>query len=118
MIDLLPTFAYLAGAELPDDRIIDGHNIWPLLSGDPKARTPHEAFYYYRGNQIQAVRMGHWKYRQAGNNPEELYNLAVDVGESNNLAETYPGVAERLRDRMQSFDANLKDNRRPRYEID
>jgi arylsulfatase A len=34
-MDLLPTFANLAGAELPSDRIIDGRDIWPLMSGQP-----------------------------------------------------------------------------------
>lgn len=116
-IDLLPTFAYLAGAELPDDRVIDGKNIWPLMSGDPDARSPHEAFYYYRGNELQAVRVGHWKYRQAGDGPEELYNLAIDLGESNNLATTYPDVAQRLRERIEQFDEDLKASRRPHYSV-
>ncbi len=60
-IDLLPTFARLAGADLPADRPIDGRDIWPLLSGRPGARSPHEALYFYWGRDLQAVRSGRWK---------------------------------------------------------
>ncbi len=59
-IDLLPTLARLAGAELPD-HTIDGKDIWPLLSGQDGAESPHEAYYMYYGRQLQAIRMGDWK---------------------------------------------------------
>ncbi|MEZ6081557.1 MAG: sulfatase-like hydrolase/transferase [Pirellulaceae bacterium] len=45
-IDVLPTLAKLAGAELPVKKI-DGRDIWPLLSGQPDAISPHEAFYLF-----------------------------------------------------------------------
>ena len=51
----------LAGTQLPTDRIIDGRDIWPLMSGQPGSKSPHEAFYFYRGEQLQAVRAGKWK---------------------------------------------------------
>ncbi|HEX6984247.1 MAG TPA: sulfatase, partial [Planctomycetaceae bacterium] len=59
-IDLLPTVAALAGAALPE-RPIDGKNITPLLRGDEGARSPHEAFFYYWGDALHAVRSGDWK---------------------------------------------------------
>ncbi len=115
-IDLLPTLAHLAGCELPEDRVIDGRNIWPLMSGEPGARSPHPAFYYYaaNSNRLAAVREGHWKYHAPhGDQPEQLYNLAIDLGESRNLAAVYTAVAARLRRQMQEFDADLKANARP-----
>jgi len=60
-MDLLPTFAGLAGAKVPDDRTIDGKDILPLLTGAPGARSPHEAFYYYNYLRLNAVRSGKWK---------------------------------------------------------
>ncbi len=60
-IDLLPTLAQLIGAQAPSDRIIDGLDIWPLISGAPGAKSPHEAFYFYWGPELQAVRSGRWK---------------------------------------------------------
>jgi arylsulfatase len=59
-IDLLPTIARLIGAKLPEQRI-DGKDIWPLMTAQPGAKSPHEAFYYYAGDELQAVRSGDWK---------------------------------------------------------
>jgi hypothetical protein len=56
----LPTLAYLLNSELPD-HTIDGKNVWPLLSGEPGAGSPHEKFLYYAGNELHAVRSGDWK---------------------------------------------------------
>ncbi len=39
-MDILPTFAKLAGAKVPDDRVLDGRDAWPLLSG----RSSHARF--------------------------------------------------------------------------
>jgi arylsulfatase A-like enzyme len=58
-IDLLPTLATLIGGKLPDKKI-DGQDIWPLLSGQSGAK-PRENFYYYAGDELQAVRSGPWK---------------------------------------------------------
>jgi arylsulfatase len=60
-LDMLPTVAKLIGAEVPKDRIIDGKDAWPLLSGAPGARTPHDVFYFYSGEELHAVRSGNWK---------------------------------------------------------
>jgi arylsulfatase A len=60
-IDVLPTIAGLVDVELPKDRIIDGKDIWPLMSGEPGAKSPHEAYYFYWGGHLQAVRSGKWK---------------------------------------------------------
>ncbi len=59
-MDLLPTIAGRIGGPLPK-HAIDGKDIWPLLSGQDGARSPHEAFYYYADNELQAVRSGAWK---------------------------------------------------------
>jgi arylsulfatase len=59
-IDLWPTFATLVGAPLPS-KAIDGRDAWPVIRGEPGARLPREAFYYYAGDQLQAVRWGDWK---------------------------------------------------------
>jgi len=46
-MDILPTVAKLAGTEAPADRIIDGKDIWPLMTAAAGATTPHDAYYYY-----------------------------------------------------------------------
>ena len=61
-MDLLPTLTKLAGGDVPDDRVIDGKDIWPLLAGKPNAKSPHEAIYYLRGRNVSGIRVGDWKY--------------------------------------------------------
>jgi len=107
-MDLLPTFARLAAARPPADRIIDGKDIWPLLAGEQGARSPHEAFHYYYMAQLQAVRSGRWKLclpleakwvsfgGKTQPSPAQLYDLDADVGETTNVADEHPHVVERL----------------------
>jgi arylsulfatase A len=89
-IDLLPTFATVTGVEVPRDRIIDGKNIWPLLTGAPGAKSPHEALFFYWGRQLHAVRSGNWKlhfphdYTQpetpgADGKPAKMLTLKIDT---------------------------------------
>ena len=111
-IDLLPTFARLAGAEIPADRVIDGRDIWPLMEGRPGAGSPHEAYFYYRGNNLEAVRSGKWKLRRVKKNTE-LYDLEADVSEKINLADKHPEIVKRLAALMEEFDLELKANARP-----
>ncbi len=59
-IDVLPTVAQIAGAALPSPRI-DGRSFWPLLAGEPGAKSPQEAYFIYWGAELQAVRSGRWK---------------------------------------------------------
>jgi arylsulfatase A-like enzyme len=114
-IDLLPTFAAMAGASGPS-LPIDGRDIGPLLANTRGASTPHEAFYFYWGNELHAVRSGRWKlhlphpYRwvetagrdgMPGKNVSRdlelsLFDLEKDPGETTNLAAQNPAEVERL----------------------
>jgi arylsulfatase A len=116
-MDILPTVAKLTGAPLPS-HTIDGKDIWPLMSGKPGAKSPHEAFFYYRGYGLEAVRSGKWKlhlphaYRTlagreggTGGQPTKyeqgkiglsLFDLEKDISEQNNVSAQYPEVVERL----------------------
>jgi arylsulfatase A-like enzyme len=116
-IDILPTLAHLTGADLPP-LPVDGKNAWPLLHGDPGARSPQEAYYFYWGKELQAVRSGKWKlhfphsYRSLTGTPGHdgsaggyteahtdlaLYDLEVDVGEKTNVADKHPDVVQKLK---------------------
>lgn len=96
-LDIYPTFAALAGAALPDDRTIDGRNIWPLMSGQENAASPRDAFFYFRLGRLQAVRSGDWKlhFGEDGT-PHMLFNLHRDVGERTNLRDRHPDTVQRL----------------------
>ncbi|MEZ6087323.1 MAG: sulfatase [Pirellulaceae bacterium] len=108
-IDLLPTFAKLAGASVPEDRKIDGHDIRDLLMGTDDAKSPYEAFYYYDGDQLQAVRSGPWKlftplksfrshphFGKQGSDEPLLFNVYKDIGCDHNVADEHPQVVSRL----------------------
>lgn len=116
-IDLLPTLAKLAGGNVPEDRVIDGRDIWPLISGESGAKSPHDALYFYWGRELQAVRGGRWKlhlphnYRSLasggghGGVPSKyeqrhvdlsLFDLESDPGEIKNVAADHPDEVKRL----------------------
>jgi arylsulfatase len=110
-MDLLPTFAALAAAPLPEDRDLDGRDIYPLLSGAAD-RSPHEAYFYYCYTHLHAVRDARWKLvlprpakpRWMGwwarmideVKVAELYDLHADVGERRSVAAEHPEVVARL----------------------
>ena len=110
-MDLMPTFAKLAGAPLPADRTVDGKNILPLVTGKTE-NSPHEAYYYYCYTHLQAVRDAQWKLvlprpakpkwmswwaRMIDEVKElELYDLKADPGETKNVATKHPDVLKRL----------------------
>jgi len=108
-MDLLPTFANLAGGAAPQDRIIDGKDIRPLLLGTPGAQSPHDQLFYHQGEQLRAVRSGPWKLFANG----ELYNLEKDLGERHNVAAEHPAVVTRLKGYMEAFTKDIAENARP-----
>ncbi|MGQ9455331.1 MAG: sulfatase family protein [Armatimonadota bacterium] len=102
-IDIYPTFAALADAKLPEDRIIDGKDVRPLLFGQKGALSPHKAFFYYWKDELQAVRSGRWKLvlehkTRDGKTtiPQQLFDLETDIGETTDVSQQYPSVVKRL----------------------
>jgi arylsulfatase A len=136
-IDLLPTIANLAGTPLPKHKI-DGKDILPLLIND-QAKSPHEAYYFYYGNHLQAIRQGKWKlhfphgYRTMAGKPGgkggipvnysqakiglSLFDLQKDIGEIVNLKEKFPKVTQRLKSLGESFHQELQLSKRPPGQI-
>jgi arylsulfatase A-like enzyme len=96
-MDLYPTLAALCGAELPTDRTIDGRDISDLWFDDD-ASSPHEAFFYYWMNDLEAVRDRRWKlhFSKHGTPLRALYDLLEDPGESVDLADEHPDVVAAL----------------------
>jgi arylsulfatase A-like enzyme len=123
-MDLLPTFAKLAGAELPDDRTIDGHDATSFLLGKTE-KSPRHDYLYYSGCLLTGVRSDDWKLvlpRPAnpagtgwwGRMIEEvkelqLYNLRTDPAETTNVAEEHPGVVAELQKIIEDARLDLGD---------
>ena len=103
MMDVLPTFAALAGAKLPSNRKLDGVDVSAALL-DASDAAPRDLFHYYRGYELQAIRRGPWKLHLAKG---ELYNLGDDVGETKNMAEQNAAVVAELRKLADAMNAEL-----------
>ncbi len=99
--DMLPTFAELAGVSVPFG--IDGISLVPTLLGTG-VQQEHEYLYWEFHGQggKQAVRWGDWKavrlnVRENRDNAQvELYNLANDIGEENDVADSHPEILKQM----------------------
>ena len=122
-MDILPTFAGLAGADLPADRVLDGRDLWPLLSGATD-ESPHEYFYFFAGRgrqgetRLQGIRKGRHKLRlAAGTNGQlvagELYDLYADAAEKFDISSRHSDLVEQLLAQARAFLSALEQSTRP-----
>lgn len=129
-LDVLPSVARLTGAALPE-RKLDGKDISPLILGEKRARTPHEALYFYWGGELQAVRSGRWKlhfphtYTSLDGKPGgrlgrptpyvqkrielSLFDLEKDPAETTDVSAEHPEVVTRLQGLAASAREDLGD---------
>ena len=130
-IDVLPTLARMSGGTLPAHPI-DGLDIWPLLSGAPGAKSPHDALYLYWAERLEAIRSGPWKLvfahnyihvTQPGANGKPgkgeertignaLFNLANDPAESMDVSAQHPEIVTALNKLAEGARAELGDSAR------
>lgn len=106
-LDIMPTFSKLAGAKVPDDRILDGLNQNKFMTGKTK-KSNRNLFYYHIKGELQAVRYKNWKLMVPNTNlnfryvqdtdrlTPELYDLESDISERINVADKYPTVTRQL----------------------
>jgi arylsulfatase A len=122
-LDFLPTFAAAAGAELPPDRTLDGHNLLPLLTGAARY-SPRLYFYYFdtaihytpetgrptSNSNLLAVRSGRWKLHL---NTGALYDLQSDIGETKDVSRHNQKLVRDLQNTASKFLADLRARIRP-----
>jgi len=105
-LDVLPLCLGAAGLPLPEDRVLDGRDPLPALAG--RAKSPHTRLTFHFG-QGSGLREGNLKLvRSRSNAPWELYDLAADPGERENLAETRPADHARLTSEFQKWLTEVK----------
>ena len=92
-LDLFPTICGTAGINIPPKINLDGIDLSPFIKGQVSG-SPRDALFWSNGPNI-AVRHGDWKLVKSYDNTW-LFNLASDIGESNNLAKTKPEIVEQL----------------------
>jgi len=105
-MDLFPTVLHLANAKLPEDKVLDGRDIYPVLTG--KKEAENKIIYYYNRSDLFAIRKGSWKAHfviksseskdEAGikQDPLLLYNLDIDPSERFNVAKENAAIVEDL----------------------
>ena len=98
-LDIASTAVALAG--LPHDDRLDGVNLMPFLTGK-EAVAPHDALYWRFWDQA-AVRVGKWKYIQAGNNAKYLFDVTSDAQEKKNLIQEHPDIAKGLAEKLSTW---------------
>lgn len=116
-MDLFATFSKIAGVPLPDDRVIDSHDLSPtLFSLEDNTR---ESILYYRGTEIYAVRLGDFKahlitqgaYGEFGERQEHdiplLYNLSQDPSEQFDIAKKHPEILQQIQDVVNKHKSKL-----------
>ena len=118
--DILPTCLSAAGLPTPQDRIIDGKNVLPVLRGETSIH--HERFFYYDGPILVAVRYQNWKFHRRhlsdnGGYPlfsqgPFLFDLEKDPNESYNLIDSYPEVAKMLAEMLNEWEFEINSNLR------
>lgn len=125
-LDLFPTFAALASADIPSDKILDGENLLPLFSGERETTHRDKIFWHfpgylnspvtrgrdtiYRTRPVTTMRKGDYKIllyheewllkggfeQRETNNAVEIYDLTDDPGEHNNIASAQPEKRDEL----------------------
>jgi arylsulfatase A-like enzyme len=114
--DIFPTVAALTGTPLPSDRVIDGKNILPVLTGT--GSRPQETL-FFGGIATQACRKGPWKLilhvrhmqKEDDKEPDiRLYNLDEDIGEQNNLADQHPEIVSELMAEIEAHNRDMAEN--------
>lgn len=138
-LDFYPTFLDAAGVDVPENKILDGESLLPLLTKGKHLKR--EALYWHFPIYLQGVnplrdqardplfrtrpgtvmRMGDWKLHEYFEDGTlELYNLKTDLGETNNVASEYPRITRKMLKKMRKWrkemDAPVPVQKNPKYD--
>ena len=142
LLDFYPTFAEVAGAELPKDQVQDGVSLLPVMR-QPDRPLGREAIYWhfpaylqayeggkdetrdplFRARPCSVIRSGDWKLIEYfEKNEVELFNLKDDPGEQKNLANDQAdktmALLAKLKDWQESVDAPIPTQKNPKYQAE
>jgi len=111
-MDFYPTLANICGAQVPQDRIIDGKDARAVWF-DAQAKSEHEHFVYYRANGLEAIRNCQYKlhFGRSKENVYELYDIVDDVSETTNVYDQFPEVVASLTETANYYRHTLGDDR-------
>ncbi len=111
-LDILPTVAAAAKIKLPENKAIDGINLIPFILDENKS-LPHNVLFWRFGN-LHAIRKNNMKLVVV-DDKVELFDLAKDISEKNNLVSSNPKLVKELYQELQEWEANLS---KPLWKLD
>ena len=109
LMDMLPTFAGLAGIEPKTPQKIDGKDIFPLMQCLPDAKSPHR-YIFYAGNLAKITGARNDRFKLTNRGKPALYDLRSDVGETKDVATEYPEVVQELEAAIEAFQKDLDEH--------
>lgn len=117
-MDLFPTAMEIAGGTMPTDKPYDGVSLLPVLT--ERQESVRDVVFYYRGQQLYAIRKGAWKAhfitiegvytkqnRVTSFETPLLFNVETDPSERFNVAEKHPDVIEEILKVKEDHESNL-----------
>jgi len=114
-LDVYATAAAVADAPIPERRSIDGVNLLPYLT-DQRDERPHDVL-FWRMIKRTAVRVGDWKLvrnpKRGSDGDWRLYNLAKDISETDDLADSHPEKLQELKSVWERLDGEMVEQIRP-----
>lgn len=97
--DWFTTLLQINGISIPLDRVIDGKNVMPLLTGVSNASVRNTYYAFSPFGNLEAIRYKNWKMVMVKNQSKTqplLFNLSIDPSESNNLSFQFPNIVKSL----------------------
>ena len=109
LMDILPTFAALAGIEPKTPQKIDGKNIFPIMQCLPDVKSPHE-YLYYASNRPKITGVRNDRFKLMAGKKFALYDLRSDIGETKDVSAEYPEVVQELQGAIEAFQKDLDEH--------
>src|SRR5262249_17077843 len=105
-LDVMATALAVAGVPMPTDKKYDSVNLLPFLKDEQSGKPPHDRL-FWRSDAVLAVRDGDAKLVRKGQQPDETFDLANDIGETKDLSGSQPDAAKRLGATLDSWNKEL-----------
>ncbi len=118
-LDLINTMAAMSGTAIPDDRKMDGFDLSAILTGSVD-KSPRQEFFYWKRNEVLAVRQGKWKLHVKQTQPvvywqmedidrPELYEIESDISERHDRYDQEPARVQQLIKLIEEHEADMSD---------
>lgn len=104
-LDFYPTFAHLAGADIPKGKVLHGKNMWTAFEKNESVR-PGEMIYVLRHRKDFSdvgARQDEWKLLRLNHEKWQLFNIEEDISEQNDLSDKYPEKVKEMVEKTKAW---------------